>query len=43
MKKKRYYYLTKAYVTSEVIVEADSEEEAYDMLICGQGKETEIE
>jgi hypothetical protein len=43
MKKKRYYYLTKAYVTSEVIVEADSEEEAYDMLISGQGKETEIE
>ena len=43
MKKKRYYYVTKAYVTSEVIVEADSEEEAYDLLMSGQGEETEVE
>tara|TARA_R100000231_G_scaffold37348_1_gene32810 strand:- start:13 stop:195 length:183 start_codon:yes stop_codon:yes gene_type:complete len=42
MKKKRYYYTTKAFVTSEVIVEADSEEEAYDLLMSGQGKETEV-
>ena len=43
MKKKRYYYTTKAFVTSEVIVEADSEEEAYELLMSGQGKEEEIE
>ena len=43
MKKKRYYYTTKAFVTSEVIVEADSEEEAYDLLMSGQGKEEEVE
>ena len=43
MKKKRYYYTTKAFVTSEVIVEADSEEEAYDLLMSGQGEETEVE
>ena len=43
MKKKRYYYTTRAMVTSEVIVEADSEEEAYDLLMSGQGKEREIQ
>ena len=43
MKKKRYYYTTRAFVTSEVIVEADSEEEAYDLLMSGQGKEREIQ
>ena len=43
MKKKRYYYTTKAFVTSEVIVEADSEEEAYDLLMSGQGKEEEVQ
>jgi hypothetical protein len=43
MKKKRYYYTTKAFVTSEVIVEADSEEEAYELLMSGQGKEEEVQ
>lgn len=37
-----YTFITKSYVTHEVIVKAKSEEEAWDKFYDGKGKEEEV-
>jgi hypothetical protein len=39
----RYYFTTKSYITHEVVVLANSEDKAWDIMQSGGGKETEVD
>lgn len=39
----RYYFTKKSYITHEVVVEANNEEEAWDIMQSGGGKEFEVD
>lgn len=43
MKMNRYYFTTKSRVITEIVVVAEDEDEAWDMMLSGDGEETEVE